>query len=87
MHFQCCGQVSVKCSTRNLYNLAELVAIDMESEGGLGGTSENVFGPLAVALVGYHPEEFEMFRSFMIDMEADIVKVNSRLFARTIFQQ
>lgn len=47
----------------------------MDSEGGLGGTSADVFGPLAVALIGYHPEEFETFRSFMIDMEADMVKV------------
>lgn len=49
----------------------------MDSEGGLGGTSVEIFGPLAVMLVGYHPQEFERFRAFMIDMEADMVKVKS----------
>ena len=54
---------------------AELVPIDMDSEGGLGGTSAELFGPLAVVLVGYFPAELETFRSFMIAMEADMVKV------------
>ena len=51
----------------------------MDSEGGLGGTSEGVFGPLAAVLIGYHPLEFETFRAFMIDMDADIVQVSSPL--------
>ena len=49
----------------------------MDSEGGLGGTSENLFGPLAVALIGFQPQEVDTFRYFMNDMEADMVKVNS----------
>jgi len=53
----------------------ELVRIDMESEGGLGGTSEGMFGPLACALVGYYPVEMDRFRAVMNDMEADMVKV------------
>ena len=57
---------------------AELVRIDMESEGGLGGTSEGVFGPLACALVGYYPVEMDRFRAFMNDMEADMVKVSAQ---------
>jgi len=47
----------------------------MESEGGLGGTSEGMFGPLACALVGYYPVEMDRFRAVMNDMEADMVKV------------
>ena len=49
----------------------------MDSEGGLGGTSAELFGPLAVVLVGYFPAELETFRSFMIAMEADMVKVGT----------
>ncbi len=51
----------------------------MDSEGGLGGTSENLFGPLAVALIGFQPQEVDTFRYFMNDMEADMVKVSSKL--------
>lgn len=47
----------------------------MDSEGGLGGTSEKLFGPLAVAMIGFHPHEVDKFRYFMNDMEADMVKV------------
>ena len=47
----------------------------MDSEGGLGGTSETLFGPLAVAMVGFQPQEVDTFRYFMNDMEADMVKV------------
>ena len=55
--------------------LAELVRIDMDSEGGLGGTSEKLFGPLAVAMIGFEPQEVDTFRYFMNDMDADMVKV------------
>jgi hypothetical protein len=87
-------------------------AIDPESDGGLGGTSEELFGPLvssstysnnarnkyprmdlqaadwqghlhcalqAVLLVGYAQYEVDQFRAFMIDMDADIVKVRLQL--------
>lgn len=54
---------------------AELVRIDTESSGGLGGTSDEVLGPLAVLLVGFLPEEFEAFRAMMNDIEADMVKI------------
>jgi hypothetical protein len=47
----------------------------MDSEGGLGGTSEGTFGPLACALIGYYPVEMDRFRGVMNDMEADMVKV------------
>ena len=57
-------------------NAAELVRIDMDSEGGLGGTSKELFGPLAIALVGFQPLEVDRFRTFMNDMEADMVKVS-----------
>lgn len=47
----------------------------MESEGGLGGTSKELFGPLAVAMIGYQPAEIAHFRYVMNEMDADIVKV------------
>eukprot|EP01025_Chloroclados_australasicus_P068160 TRINITY_DN9457_c0_g1_i1.p2 TRINITY_DN9457_c0_g1~~TRINITY_DN9457_c0_g1_i1.p2 ORF type:complete len:231 (+),score=21.07 TRINITY_DN9457_c0_g1_i1:56-694(+) len=53
----------------------EFVQIDVDSEGGLGGTSEQVFGPLALVLVGYTAREFDRFRQMMIEMEADMVKI------------
>ncbi|CAL8466395.1 g5931 [Coccomyxa elongata] len=49
--------------------------IDPDSDGGLGGTSEELFGPLAVLLVGFAQYEVDQFRAFMIDMDADIVKI------------
>ncbi|BDA51235.1 hypothetical protein COCOBI_18-1120 [Coccomyxa sp. Obi] len=49
--------------------------IDPDSDGGLGGTSEELFGPLAVLLVGYAQYEVDQFRTFMIDMDADMVKI------------
>ncbi|KAF6256263.1 hypothetical protein COO60DRAFT_131296 [Scenedesmus sp. NREL 46B-D3] len=52
-----------------------MVRIDTDSTGGLGGTTENVFGPLAVLVVGFLPEEYEAFRAMMVDIEADMVKV------------
>ncbi|KAF8073213.1 hypothetical protein HT031_000874 [Scenedesmus sp. PABB004] len=54
---------------------AELVPIDTEGRGGLGGTSDGAFGPLAVLLLGFLPEEFDAFRAMMLDMEADEVKI------------
>ena len=52
-----------------------MVPLDETSEGGLGGTSDEPFGPLAALLVGFTQTQFEKFREIMIDMEADIVKV------------
>jgi altronate dehydratase len=42
---------------------------------GLGGTSEDIFGELAVLLVGFSREQVATFRSMMDDMEADFVPV------------
>lgn len=58
-----------------------MVPLDVESEGGLGGTSEAPFGELAALLVGFNAPEFETFRRIMISMDADIVKVCSTLEA------
>ncbi|WIA09652.1 hypothetical protein OEZ85_009039 [Tetradesmus obliquus] len=52
-----------------------MVRIDTDSKGGLGGTTDNVFGPLAVLVVGFLPEEYQAFRAMMVDIEADMVKV------------
>jgi hypothetical protein len=52
-----------------------MVRLDVEAEGGLGGTSEETFGELAALLVGFTAEQFETFRRIMISMDADIVKV------------
>eukprot|EP00877_Chromochloris_zofingiensis_P001393 jgi/Chrzof1/11254/Cz05g29170.t1 len=54
---------------------AEMVRIDMDSTEGLGGTSEDAFGPLAVLLVGFMQQEVDAFRQLMNDMDADIVKI------------
>ncbi|KAK9813018.1 hypothetical protein WJX72_007622 [[Myrmecia] bisecta] len=51
--------------------------IDPDSEGGVGGTSEEVFGPAAVALIGFQQDEVDTFRQAMTDMEADFVKIVS----------
>lgn len=52
-----------------------MVPLDVESEGGLGGTSEAPFGELAALLVGFTAPQFETFRRIMISMDADIVKM------------
>ncbi|GLC36474.1 hypothetical protein PLESTF_001264600 [Pleodorina starrii] len=52
---------------------SEMMRLDSES-GGLG-EDQSAFGPLAVLLVGFLAEEVERFRSFMLDMEADMVKI------------
>lgn len=54
-----------------------MVPLDVESKGGLGGTSEEPFGELAALLVGFTAPQFESFRRIMISMDADIVKVRS----------
>jgi hypothetical protein len=48
---------------------AEMVPLDSAL------TSEQVFGPLAVLLVGFMAHELEAFRGMMLSMEADTVKV------------
>lgn len=55
------------------YEGGTMMKLDTES-GGLA-EDQGVFGPLAVLLVGFQAEEVEAFRSFMIDMEADMVKL------------
>ncbi|KAK9844329.1 hypothetical protein WJX74_000876 [Apatococcus lobatus] len=52
-------------------------AIDMESEGGLAGTSAELFGPLAIILVGFAREEVDIFKHMMNDMDGDMVKVSA----------
>ncbi|KAG2449305.1 hypothetical protein HYH02_005461 [Chlamydomonas schloesseri] len=47
----------------------------LDAEGGGLAEGQGVFGPLAVLLVGFMAEEVEQFRKFMIDMEADMVKI------------
>lgn len=50
-----------------------MVPIDTESKRGI--TGEEAFGPLAVLLIGFLPEDYAAFCSLMEDMEADMVKV------------
>eukprot|EP00884_Botryococcus_braunii_P008590 jgi/Botrbrau1/17732/Bobra.0166s0152.2 len=54
-----------------------LVPLNPDSQEGLGGTSEGLFGPLACLLIGFLHSEVDIFRAFMNEMEADIVKVIS----------
>jgi len=67
----------------------ELVRLDAEDEGGLGQTSAELFGPLAVLMVGFQEHEVQAFRSIMLDMEADMVKIivcDKRMFQQTLRQ-
>lgn len=52
---------------------ATFAPLDVSSEGGIGGTSDDVFGPLAVLLVGFQETDFAAFQQLMNDMEADMV--------------
>ncbi|KAA6423434.1 MAG: hypothetical protein FRX49_06495 [Trebouxia sp. A1-2] len=52
----------------------ELVRLNTDDEGGLAQTSADLFGPLAVLLVGFHEHEVQAFRGIMLDMDADMVK-------------
>ena len=103
-----------KQSSSDLHPDGPLFApIDTASEGGLGGTSDSLFGPLvpysamalprlswqgahmqdlealcfaqAVLLIGFSQYEVDAFRAFMIDMDADMVKVNSILYLSRAF--
>ncbi|KAL3148075.1 hypothetical protein ABBQ38_014360 [Trebouxia sp. C0009 RCD-2024] len=67
----------------------ELVKLDAADEGGLGQTSAELFGPLAVLMVGFHEHEVQAFRSVMLDMEADMVKIivcDKRMYQQTLRQ-
>lgn len=48
---------------------------DVSSDGGLGGSSEKVFGPLAILAVGYQEDEFARFRDMLIELEAEMIKL------------
>ncbi|GLI63778.1 hypothetical protein VaNZ11_006859 [Volvox africanus] len=52
---------------------ADMKRLDSES-GGLA-EDQSVFGPLAVLLVGFMAEEVEQFRTTMLEIEADMVKI------------
>ncbi|GIL61439.1 hypothetical protein Vafri_15888 [Volvox africanus] len=52
---------------------ADMMRLDSES-GGLA-EDQSVFGPLAVLLVGFMAEEVEQFRTTMLEIEADMVKI------------
>lgn len=72
---------------RNKAHAPELVRLDVENEGGLGDTSSELFGPLAVLLVGFHEQEVQKFRSIMLDMDADMVKIivcDKQMFQGTV---
>ncbi|GAB4813709.1 hypothetical protein N2152v2_000755 [Parachlorella kessleri] len=53
----------------------KFVPIDLESSGGLGGSSEEIFGPLAMLAVGYAAEEFQRLKELLLDLEADMIKL------------
>lgn len=52
-----------------------MLPIDVDSDGGLGGTSEQRFGPEALLLVGFLRDEVPRVRSMLDEMGADFVKV------------
>lgn len=51
--------------------------LDLSSTGGLGGTSDGVFGPLAVLLVGFTRSEVFQFEKMLQEIDADMVKLIS----------
>ena len=90
----------------------QLVPINPDEDGGVGGTSDTLFGPLvrarlrltysdlllssfkagrpaqAVLLIGFLQHEVDSFRSMMLDMDADVVRMIccSRLMLRGSLQ-
>eukprot|EP00195_Chlamydomonas_chlamydogama_P005824 CAMPEP_0202903320 /NCGR_PEP_ID=MMETSP1392-20130828/23881_1 /ASSEMBLY_ACC=CAM_ASM_000868 /TAXON_ID=225041 /ORGANISM="Chlamydomonas chlamydogama, Strain SAG 11-48b" /LENGTH=256 /DNA_ID=CAMNT_0049590443 /DNA_START=161 /DNA_END=933 /DNA_ORIENTATION=- len=50
-----------------------MVRIDTESRTGVAG--DDVFGPLAVLMIGFLEEDVAAFRKLMVEMEADMVKL------------
>jgi len=53
-----------------------MVRIDSEAQRGVAGA--DAFGPLAVLLVGFLPEDLSSFKQLMSDMEADMIKAGCR---------
>lgn len=74
---------------RGTSHAPELVRLNTDDEGGLAQTSADLFGPLAVLLVGFHEHEVQAFRGIMLDMDADMVKIiicDQHMFKRTLQQ-
>lgn len=57
------------------YEGGQFAPLDSSSDGGLGGSSEEVFGPLAMLAVGYLPEEFQRLQDLLIELEAEMIKL------------
>jgi len=51
--------------------------VDLESDEGVGGTSDEPLGPPACLLVGFPPKDAEAFRTSLCDMGGDFVNVLS----------
>lgn len=67
----------------------ELVRLDTDDEGGLAQTSSELFGPLALLMIGFDESEVQIFRSIMLDMDADMVKIivcDRQMFQGTLCQ-
>jgi len=56
--------------------VGNMLRIDLESNGGLGGTSEERFGPDALLLCGFLREEVSQVRAALDDMGAEFVRTN-----------
>jgi hypothetical protein len=55
--------------------VGNMLPIDADSDGGVGGTSERPFGPDAILLVGFLRDEVPRVRAALDDMGADFVRV------------
>ena len=53
----------------------QLEKLDLSSTGGLGGTSEDVYGPLAVLLLGFSFPEYHTFQEMLNSMNADMINL------------
>lgn len=64
-------------SQEEAYEGPELQPLDESSQGGLGGTSEEVYGQLAILLVGFRLPEVTSFRQMLVEMGAEDVQLLS----------
>jgi hypothetical protein len=56
-------------------DVGNMLPIDADSDGGVGGTSERPFGPDAVLLVGFLRDEVPRVRAALDELGADFVRV------------
>jgi hypothetical protein len=56
-------------------DVGNMLPINMDSDEGIGGTSDHPFGPDAILLVGFLRDEVPRIRAMLDDIGADFVRV------------